>query len=147
MFPPQCHPWVLHLCNVASPHNHLGWSGGHRSSGLHMSYKTDVLLAVCWMNNRSSYLLPVNRNHAFRDDNSWYQFSDCGRGKGMAVARNSCVGRQAKQTSRVTLKALKCHFRKPFQVLTWSRWWFCKLGNHTTLSLKLPKRSSMYFRF
>ena len=50
----------------------------------------------------------------------------------MAVARNLCAGRQAKWTSRVTrgvwrharpetLKALKCHFRKPFQVLTWSR--------------------------
>ena len=53
----------------------------------------------------------------------------------MAVARNLCVGRQGKRApeARVTrglgacsprkfggLKALKCHFRRSFQVLTWS---------------------------
>ena len=58
----------------------------------------------------------------------------------MAVARNLCVGRQAKRAPETwhamgvwgharffffwNLRALKCHFQKPFQVPTWSWWWF-----------------------
>ena len=73
---------------------------------------------------------------------------------GIAVARNLCVGRQARRAPKApvargvrrnfwNLEALKCHFRKPFQVLTWFWWWFFK-GNHTTLYLKC---SNTYFGF
>ena len=53
---------------------------------------------------------------------------------------------EAKISKFWNLEALKYHFRKSFQVLTWSRWWFFK-GNHTTPYLKILERSSTFVQW